>query len=97
MWNHNSTSLPTSIFAMNIDGSHIRLLTNSGGHHDLGPVYSPDETKIVFASDRLSTDTSLDLFTMNAPVIKRIATGLTVGGCPSQNCVGPSWGPKPTK
>jgi Tol biopolymer transport system component len=99
MWDHNSTSLPTSIFVMNIDGTHIRRLTNSGGHHDLGPVYSPDGTKIVFASDRLSTDTSLDLFTMNADgsAIKRIATGLTVGGCPSQNCVGPSWGPKPTK
>jgi TolB protein len=99
MWNHNSTSLPSSIFAMKIDGTDIRRLTDSGGHHDLYPVYSPDGTKIVFASDRLSLDASLDLFTMNADGtnIERIATGLTVGGCPSQNCVTPSWGPKPTK
>jgi Tol biopolymer transport system component len=99
MWNHNSTSLPSSIFVMNIDGTPIRRLTNSGGHHDLDPGYSPDGTKIVFASDRLSSDTSLDLFTMNSDGsnIKRIATGLTVGGCPSQNCVSPSWGPKPAK
>ncbi len=99
MWNHNSTSLPTSIFAMNIDGTDIRRLTNSGGHHDLYPVYSPDGTKIVFASDRLSSDTSLDVFTMNADGsnIQRIATGLTVGGCPTQQCVTPSWGPKAAK
>jgi Tol biopolymer transport system component len=99
MWNHNSTSLPTSIFAMNIDGTDIQRLTNSGGHHDIDPGYSPDGTKIVFTSDRLSSDTNFDLFTMNADGsnIQRIATGLTVGGCPSQNCVGPSWGPKPVK
>jgi Tol biopolymer transport system component len=98
MWNHNSTSLPTSIFVMNIDGTDIRQLTHSRGHHDLDPSYSPDGTMIVFASDRLSSNASLDLFTMNADGsdIKRIATGLTVGGCPDQNCVTPSWGPKTT-
>jgi Tol biopolymer transport system component len=98
MWNHNSTSLPTSIFVMNIDGTDIDRLTHSPGHHDLDPSYSPDGTRIVFASDRLSSNASLDLFTMNADGsdIKRIATGLTVGGCPDQNCVTPRWGPKTT-
>jgi Tol biopolymer transport system component len=98
MWNHNSSSLPSSIFVMKIDGTDVRRLTHSGGHHDLYPAYSPDGTKIVFASDRLSSNASLDLFTMNAngTDIKRIATGLTVGGCPDENCVTPSWGPKPT-
>ena len=98
MWNHNSTSLPTSIFVMNIDGTDISRLTHSRVHHDLDPSYSPDGMKIVFASDRLSSNASLDLFTMNADGsdIKRIATGLTVGGCPDQNCVTPSWGPKTT-
>jgi Tol biopolymer transport system component len=98
MWNHNSSSLPSSIFAMGIDGTDIRRLTNSRGHHDLYPSYSPDGKKIVFASDRLSSNASLDLFTMNAngTGIKRIATGLTKGGCPDENCVTPIWGPKPT-
>jgi len=78
--------------------SAISRLTHSRGHHDLDASYSPDGTKIVFASDRLSSNASLDLFTMNADGsnIKRVATGLTVGGCPDQNCVTPSWGPKTT-
>ena len=56
-------------------------------HHDIDADYSPDGTKIVFASDRLSSDGSLDLFVMNADGsnIQRIATG---------NCMTPNWGPK---
>lgn len=27
--------------------------------------------------------------------IRRIASGITIGGCPDRNCVTPSWGPKP--
>jgi Tol biopolymer transport system component len=96
-WNHNSSPLPTAIWRMNIDGTHQTQLTHPGSKHDLAPNYSPDGTKIVFASDRISDDRSLDLFTMNADGsnIQRIASGLTVGGCPDGNCVFPSWGPKP--
>ena len=58
---------------------------------------SPDGTKIVFPSDRLSNNFGLDLFIMNADGsgLHRIASGLTAGGCPDTNCVTPSWGPKP--
>jgi Tol biopolymer transport system component len=96
-WSHNSSPLPTAIWQMNIDGAHKVPLTFPGPKHDLDPNYSPDGSKIVFASDRMSNNRSLDLFTMNADGtdIKRIATGLTVGGCPDENCVFPSWGPKP--
>lgn len=96
-WSHNSSPLPTAIWRMNSDGTHQVQLTHPGSKHDLDPNYSPDGSKIVFASDRMSNDRSLDVFTMNADGtdIKRIATRLTLGGCPDQNCVTPSWGPKP--
>jgi Tol biopolymer transport system component len=59
--------------------------------------YSPDGKKIVFVSRPLSSDNSLDLFTMNADGsdVKRIVSGIAVGSCPDGNCIGPSWGPKP--
>jgi large repetitive protein len=97
--NHESTPItPYETFRMNLNGTGLTKLSNPGkGHHDLPGTYSPDGTKIVFASDRLSDNVSLDLFIMNADGsgIHRIASGLTVGGCPDGNCVTPSWGPKP--
>jgi TolB protein len=98
--NHGNSPfvLTNDIFVMNLDGSDLAALTHlSRLHHDVGAGYSPDGTKIVFGSDRLSTDASLDLFVMDADGsnIQRIATGLTVGGCPSGNCLTPNWGPKP--
>jgi hypothetical protein len=59
--------------------------------------FSPDGTKIVFESDRMSTDHSLDVFTVNTDGsgLTRIATGVTVGGCADTNCVNPAWGKKP--
>jgi TolB protein len=98
--NHGNSPfvLTNDIFVMNLDGSDLAALTHlSHLHHDVGAGYSPDGTKIVFGSDRLSTDASLDLFVMDADGsnIQRIATGLTVGGCPSGNCLTPNWGPKP--
>jgi Tol biopolymer transport system component len=97
--NHESTPItPNQIFRMNLNGTDLDRLTNPGkGHVDLPGTYSPDGTKIVFPSDRLSGNQSLDLFVMNADGsgIHRIASGLTVGGCPDGNCVTPSWGPKP--
>jgi Tol biopolymer transport system component len=96
---HTNTGNPTAIYVMKLDGSDLRQLTRPGGSSsDAIPGYSPDGKKIVFVSNRLNSNNSLDLFTMNADGsnIFRIASGLTVGGCPDlQNCVGPSWGPKP--
>jgi len=96
--NHESTPLWNEIFRMNLNGTGLTNLSNPGkSHHDIPGTYSPDGTKIVFSSDRLSHNLSLDLFIMNADGsdIHRIASGLTVGGCPDGNCVTPSWGPKP--
>jgi Tol biopolymer transport system component len=98
--NHGNSPFPVSndIFVMNIDGTHLTRLTHMRRtHHDIDASYSPDGTKIAFASDRLSSNASLDLFTMNADgsEITRIATGLTRGGCPDDNCVTPHWGTKP--
>ena len=97
--NHVSTPItPNAVFQMNLNGKELKKLSDPGkGHHDIPGTYSPDGMKIVFASDRLSNNLSLDLFIMNADGsgIHRIASGLTVGGCPDGNCVTPSWGPKP--
>lgn len=96
--NQNSpTNIPIAIFVMNIDGTEITQLTHPGLHHDLGGSYSPDGNHLVFASDRETSDTSLDIYTSAADGtdIERIATGLTVGGCPDDNCVNANWGPKP--
>jgi TolB protein len=92
--NHENTSLPSSLFRMNVDGTRLEQLTHAGNHQDLFPSYSPDGTKIVFDSDRFSSNQSRDLFVMDADGqnIHRIATGLTKGGCPDENCVTPSWG-----
>jgi Tol biopolymer transport system component len=87
--------LPNALFVLDIGSGTITQITQPVGvSHDLLPNYSPDGTKIVFASDRMSTDGSLDLFTINADGsgLTRIATGITVGGCPDKNCVSPAWG-----
>lgn len=94
---HDNSPLFPAIFVMNLDGGDLQQLTFPPDQQvDLGPVYSPDGMKIVFASSRIDPG-SLDLFVMNADGsnITAIATGLTVGGCPSGNCVEPGWGPVP--
>jgi TolB protein len=95
---NNNVVVPNSLFAMNLDGSDVVQLTYPvGSTHDVSPAYSPDGGRVVFASDRLSSDGSLDLFTMKADGsdMQRILTGITVGGCPDDNCVTPAWGRKP--
>jgi Tol biopolymer transport system component len=95
---HESTPItPYADFVMNLNGKDLTQITDPGiGHHDIPGTYSPDGTQVVFASDRLSTNFSLDLFIMKADGsgIHRIAAGLTTGGCPDTNCVTPSWGSK---
>jgi Tol biopolymer transport system component len=90
--------VPFALFVMDTDTGDITQITHPVGvSHDVLPNYSPDGAKIVFASDRMSTDGSLDLFVINADGsgLTRIATGITVGGCPDNNCVSPAWGRKP--
>jgi Tol biopolymer transport system component len=88
--NHGNSPavLSNDIFVMNLDGTQLKHLTHfPQTHHDGDARYSPDGTKIVFASDRLTSDGSLDLFVMTADGsnIQRIAI----------NCVTPTWGSKP--
>jgi Tol biopolymer transport system component len=91
--------IPNMIFKMKVDGSDLKQLTQPvGTSHDIFPNFSPSHKKIVFASDRLSGEGNLDIFTMNADGtgITRVASGVTVGGCPDIfNCVGPAWGRSP--
>ena len=97
---HVNTEIPNnSIFTVKNDGRDLVRLTNPGNRNaDLAGSYSPDGTRIVFVSNRGESDLSLDLYTMNADGshLHRIATGLTVGGCPDDNCVNPSWGSAPS-
>ncbi len=97
LFSHANTSLPSALFVMDIDGKDIRQLTHPGTFSDVFASYSPDGKKVVFVSTRLSSNDSFDLFTMNADgsSITRIASGITVGGCPDGNCVDPGWGPTP--
>ncbi len=103
--NHGNSppALSNDIFVMNPDGSGLEQLTHFPTiHHDGSGSYSPDGTKIVFTSDRLSSNVSpnnfgtFDIFTMNADGsnVTRIATG--VASCPQDgNCANVNWGPKP--
>jgi TolB protein len=97
--NQNSpTVLTNTLFVMKLDGTDLKQLSHPiGTSHDVYPNYSSDGAKIVFASDRMSSDGSLDIFTINADGsnLTRIATGVTVGGCADKNCVTPAWGRKP--
>jgi tricorn protease-like protein len=91
-------TLPNIIFVRNLSGNVHKQLTHPvGASHDIGPNFSPDGRKIVFASDRLSSDNSLDIFIMDADGsnLTRVLSGITIGGCPSGNCVTPAWGSKP--
>jgi Tol biopolymer transport system component len=103
--NHGNSgpALTNDIFVMNLDGTGLTQLTQYATlHHDGSGSYSPDGTKIVFSSDRLSADVSAtsfgtyDIFTMDADGsnVTRIATA--VASCPQDgNCPSVSWGPKP--
>ena len=95
--NHQNTDLPISIYEMDIHGKDIERLTHLDNVHDIPGGYSPDGKKIVFYSDRLNAEFTFDLFTMDSDGgnIRLIATA--VGTCPDENCVVPSWGPRPLR
>jgi Tol biopolymer transport system component len=99
--NHCNSNVPgTQIFQADLSGKNLDQLTYPPrGKSDLPWGYSPDGTSIVFVSNRMSSDQSLDLYTAHSDGthIRRIASGLTVGGCPDGNCVTPSWGPRHSK
>ncbi len=85
-FNHLNTALPTSsIFKMNLDGTGVIRLTDAS-HVNTLPVFSPDGTKILYMSDRMSPG-SFDIFVMDADGSnkKRIIPGGLV----------PNWGPQP--
>lgn len=94
-------ALSNDIFVMNLDGTGLTQLTHFQKiHHDGFANYSPDGSRIVFTSDRLSSNVSLnnfgtfDIFTMNTDGsnVTRIATA--VASCPQDgNCAIVSWGP----
>jgi Tol biopolymer transport system component len=80
-----NTDLQNSIYTVNLRSRQLRRLTHPPGTAvDIVGGYSPDGKKIVFASSRLSSNQSLDLFTMNSDGtdIRRIISGITIGGCP---------------
>jgi Tol biopolymer transport system component len=95
--NHCNSNVPSvEIFQADLTGKNLKQLTfPPKGKIDLAWGYSPNGRKIVFVSNRMNTNQSLDLYTAdsNGTNIRRIASGLTVGGCPDGNCVTPSWGP----
>jgi hypothetical protein len=59
------TPTPTfqDIYVMNPDGSAITRLTNNPGWEDIDPAWSPDRSKIAFASMR---DGNYEIYVMNA-------------------------------
>ena len=90
--------LPNVLLRVKLDSGEIEQLTQPVGiSHDLGVNYSPSRRHIVFASDRMNSNSELEIFTMNSDGsgMKRIATGITIGGCPDGNCVSPAWGRSP--
>ena len=85
-FNHLNTAFTTSsIFKMNLDGTGVIRLTDAD-HVNTLPVFSPDGTKILYMSDRLSPG-SFDIFVMDADGSnkKRVIPGGLV----------PNWGPQP--
>ena len=56
----------SEVYAMNPDGSGVRLLTTNEGVRDLDPSYSPNGAKIAFDSRPVGANTASDVHTMNA-------------------------------
>jgi TolB protein len=94
--------LPNSIWIMNIDGTGLSQLTDAECcYHDVGPVFSPDGTKILFTTDRNYARQCCDeLWSMDTDGthVLELTSDLTAGGCPDDelgNCSHGDWGPLP--
>ena len=98
-------ALPSSIFVMNRNGSQRETLASTPVfHHDIYPSYSPDGSKIVFMSDRFSTDITeftygtFDIVTINSDGLNPTVTVPAAGSCPFDgNCVTPLGGANPSE
>jgi Tol biopolymer transport system component len=94
--------LPNSIWIMDIDGTGFSQLTDAECcYHDVGPVFSPDGTKILFTTDRNYIHQCCDeLWSMDTDGshVLELTSNLTVGGCPHDelgNCSHADWGTVP--
>jgi hypothetical protein len=95
---NSPVALLNVLLRVKLDNGEIEQWTQPVGiSHDVGVNYSPSRRHIVFASDRMNSNSELETFTMNSDGtgMKRIATGITIGGCPDGNCAIPAWGRSP--
>jgi len=96
-------ALPNEIFVMDLNGNGLKPIAPLAQlHHDLWATYSPDGTKISFASDRFPNDISdfaygrFDIVTMDTGGTNLTDVVTAAGFCPFDgNCVDPSWGLSP--
>jgi Tol biopolymer transport system component len=79
------------IYTMNADGSSQTRLTNNTAS-DTDPAWSPDGTKIAFATDRDRSNFTYEVYTMNAD-----GSGQTRLTGDSLNDQSPAWSPDGTK
>ncbi len=71
----NRTNNRNEIYSMNPDGTGITQLTNIAGGNQ-SPSYSPDGSKIVFASRRTRPGSTNDLYVMNADGSNQVGLGI---------------------
>jgi Tol biopolymer transport system component len=90
------------ICVVNEDGTGLVNLTNSPDVYDIHPVWSPDGTRIAFASSRTSvatnTDGNIEIFVMNADGSNVVQQTFTTTGLGQFiNSYEPSWNPAGTQ
>ena len=89
------------ICVVNEDGTGLVNLTNSPEVYDIHPVWSPDGTRIAFASSRTiatNTDGNIEIFVMNVDGSNAIQQTFTTTGLGQfVNSYEPSWNPSATQ
>lgn len=65
----------SEIYTMNSDGSNIQRLTGSFDQSDLGAVFSPDGSKIMFSSSISEDEYAIDIMNSNGSGRYRLTTG----------------------